>query len=192
MRTNAVLFSLTLLTSAATLAQQSVPPLPKSADDSPSLEVTMKFIQDKLIDEDKFNFVLYVRDTQTKEEWSHQNAVDISKLRSDAPNCRFVLRSQTTVDGSTGTDKDRWIDLKSVTTLQVLPIEQDMKRVAIGDAHPTCEYRAEPTFFVVALRGADKQYSTLFVHDEDNANRIAKAMVHAVELCGGGSKPELF
>jgi hypothetical protein len=28
--------------------------------------------------------------------------------------------------------------------------------------------------------------------DEDVANRTAKAMVHAVELCGGGSKPEPF
>jgi alpha-D-ribose 1-methylphosphonate 5-phosphate C-P lyase len=28
--------------------------------------------------------------------------------------------------------------------------------------------------------------------DEDTANRVAKAMLHAVELCGGGSKPEPF
>jgi hypothetical protein len=28
--------------------------------------------------------------------------------------------------------------------------------------------------------------------DEDMANRVAKALVHAVELCGGGGKPEPF
>jgi hypothetical protein len=28
--------------------------------------------------------------------------------------------------------------------------------------------------------------------DEDVANRVAKAIVHAVELCGGGSQPEPF
>jgi hypothetical protein len=28
--------------------------------------------------------------------------------------------------------------------------------------------------------------------DEDTANRVAKAMLHAVELCGGGAKPEPF
>jgi hypothetical protein len=32
----------------------------------------------------------------------------------------------------------------------------------------------------------------LSFRDEDAANRVAKALVHAVELCGGGSKPELF
>jgi hypothetical protein len=34
----------------ASRAQQPVPPPPKPADDGPSLEVTMKFIQDKLND----------------------------------------------------------------------------------------------------------------------------------------------
>jgi hypothetical protein len=28
--------------------------------------------------------------------------------------------------------------------------------------------------------------------DEETANRVAKAMIHAIELCGGGSKPEPF
>jgi hypothetical protein len=28
--------------------------------------------------------------------------------------------------------------------------------------------------------------------DEQLANRVAKALVHAVERCGGGSKPEPF
>jgi len=32
----------------------------------------------------------------------------------------------------------------------------------------------------------------LHFRDEDTANRAAKAMVHAVELCGGGSQPEPF
>lgn len=29
-------------------------------------------------------------------------------------------------------------------------------------------------------------------HDEDTANRVAKAVVHAIETCGGGSAPEPF
>jgi len=40
----------------------------------------------------------------------------------------------------------------------------------------------------------DGDFGNMFWYflDEDVANRIAKAMVHAVELCGGGSKPEPF
>jgi hypothetical protein len=32
----------------------------------------------------------------------------------------------------------------------------------------------------------------LHFRDEDAANRVAKAMIHAIELCGGGSQPEPF
>jgi hypothetical protein len=28
----------------------------------------------------------------------------------------------------------------------------------------------------------------VYFADEDTANRVAKAMIHAVELCGGGDK----
>jgi hypothetical protein len=36
------------------------------------------------------------------------------------------------------------------------------------------------------------QEFALHFRDEDTANRAAKAMIHAIELCGGGSQPELF
>jgi hypothetical protein len=36
------------------------------------------------------------------------------------------------------------------------------------------------------------QEFALHFRDEDAANRAAKAFVHAIELCGGGSAPELF
>jgi hypothetical protein len=36
------------------------------------------------------------------------------------------------------------------------------------------------------------EWTATFQEGEDLANRLAKAMAHAVELCGGGSKPEPF
>jgi hypothetical protein len=42
--------------------------------------------------------------------------------------------------------------------------------------------------FLVVARGAGNQNTGFYFLDEDVANRIAKAMVHAVELCGGGNK----
>jgi hypothetical protein len=41
---------------------------------------------------------------------------------------------------------------------------------------------------VIMSRG----WAELRFEEEDMANRVAKAMLHAVELCGGGSKPEPF
>ena len=36
------------------------------------------------------------------------------------------------------------------------------------------------------------QEFALHFRDEDTAGRAAKAMIHAIELCGGGSQPDLF
>lgn len=38
----------------------------------------------------------------------------------------------------------------------------------------------------------DRVLKTWLFRDEDTANRVAKALVHAVELCGGGSEHEPF
>jgi len=44
------------------------------------------------------------------------------------------------------------------------------------------------------FKESDKNVGEFALHfrDEDTANRVAKAMIHAIELCGGGSQPELF
>jgi len=41
---------------------------------------------------------------------------------------------------------------------------------------------------------SDNNVGVFAIHfrDEEMADRVAKAMIHAIELCGGGSKPELF
>jgi hypothetical protein len=42
------------------------------------------------------------------------------------------------------------------------------------------------------LEDSEPDSYEFYFHDEDVANRVAKALVHAVELCGGGSQPEPF
>jgi hypothetical protein len=42
--------------------------------------------------------------------------------------------------------------------------------------------------FLVVERRAGNQANGFYFADEEMANRVAKALVHAVELCGGGNK----
>lgn len=58
--------------------------------------------------------------------------------------------------------------------------------------HHAYEMKVDPPVFVLLVRGPDKKGSDFFFFDEKMANRVAKAMMHAVELCGGGSKAEWF
>src|SRR5580700_11220871 len=60
------------------LAQQkkSVLPPPKPADEGPSLEVTMKFIQDKLNDVGAVNYATYTHDNAAGNDWTNQFRVE--------------------------------------------------------------------------------------------------------------------
>jgi hypothetical protein len=188
MRIIAAFLTVVLIASTA-MAQQAVPPPPRPPEDDtgPSLEASLKFIQEKVSDEGRFNFVVYLHDTQSNEEWSNRNTAEISAVTPDAANCRLTLHWKTSVNGKTAADGDYLVDLKTVSNIQIFIPEQELKRVDTGAAHVTREYHVEPTFSVLVLNRARNQRNTFFFHEEASANRVAKAVVHAVELCGGGS-----
>jgi CRISPR/Cas system CMR subunit Cmr6 (Cas7 group RAMP superfamily) len=79
--------------------------------------------------------------------------------------------------------------LKDVKDLVVLPEEQHLKQMRSADSESD---RADPPVFVLKVRKKNKDFQVVLFSDEQMANRVAKAMVHAVELCGGGGKPEPF
>jgi hypothetical protein len=62
-----------------------------------------------------------------------------------------------------------------------------------GSLHSTFTRGKQPPVVrdFTAKDAVSKEYGFTF-RDEETANRIAKAMLHAIELCGGGSKPEPF
>jgi hypothetical protein len=57
-----------------------------------------------------------------------------------------------------------------------------------ANGNPQLDKRQDPPYFTVTAKLKDNSETPLFFSSEEIANRIAKAMVHAVELCGGGNK----
>jgi hypothetical protein len=178
-----------VLTVSVALAQGKnvVPPPPKPADEAPSLEVTMKFIQDKLNSIGPVNFTLY----------SHVDAVgdltaqfhdEVTTVVADPSTCQISYRWKEEVKGH-ALNLDISFFLKDVKDLVVLPEEQHLKQMRSADSESD---RADPPVFVLKVRKKNKDFQVVLFSDEQMANRVAKAIVHAVELCGGGGKPEPF
>ena len=107
------------------------------------------------------------------------------------------------------------IQFKDVVSIEVESLQERRNRRWAELAHPEISIQTTPAVYDLVLKGAKKDafsvHSTFdkgkepaqdrdstgdtayFVfRDEETANRLAKAMVHAVELCGGGTKPEPF
>jgi hypothetical protein len=205
---------------ATALAQQSVPPQPpadKPAANGPSLAVTLKFIQDKVNQQGKIEFVEHEKYSDGNQilyditEESQVVAVDPAGGLSLQEQFFRSIRTQIVI---TSRITYTWqVYFKDVEKLEVLNSADYQHRLALA-----MTYQHDPPFFEILVHLAagktvsqhfsrtgtignhidtneeDNNIREFVIHfrDEDTANRVAKAMVHAVELCGGGPKPEPF
>jgi hypothetical protein len=101
-----------------------------------------------------------------------------------------------------------------VEKITVGSFQDDRNAQNTDDGHPDFVVAVRPTLYHVKLWASTAVFSChttttkgnqapvekdrtektngFVFHDEDTANRVAKAMIHAMTLCGGGPKKELF
>jgi hypothetical protein len=191
---------------SAAWAQQkkSAPPPPKTADDGPSLEVTMKFIQGKLNGVGPIGFSLLLQradgTTQACAFQSHHTVLSV-----DIKQCTITYRTESSGAISFGKDGvscadpssslssyDNTVSLAEVQDISVGPVEQNFVHPLDGTPVPAT---ADPPTFYLRLNRPYKPHRgrvQFTVQNATLADRVAKAMTHAVELCAGGSQPEPF
>jgi hypothetical protein len=159
---------------------QDVPPPPKPQDNRPTLEETMKFIGSKLGEIGTVNEVAYVHDNVDGRDITIKMSWEYNKVRVSADKCR--------IDNVLG-GKDFGFPLKDVQEIVVEPEDQAIKRFYTADGHPEWTIRIDPSVYSLTVKLPKKLESRFQFYDESLANRVAKAMLHAVELCGGGKEP---
>ncbi|MGD0683067.1 MAG: hypothetical protein ABR990_13575 [Terracidiphilus sp.] len=176
-----------VLLSAPALTQTAVPPPPRPADSGPSLAATMQFIQERVGQQGKINFALYVHDNAAGNDWIVQKAVEFTNIVPHPETCILNFHFKLWHDGSIATDQDFWIPFRDVEDVVIQPVEQSIKDVDNKAGYTTRSYRSDPPVFALRVR-RKVTFNEFDFTDEDMANRVAKAMVHAIELCGGGNK----
>jgi hypothetical protein len=151
-------------------------PAPKPADNGPSLEVTMKFIQEKLKDKSHKNF-------------------EREDIVADPVSCHLTITDSGTAKGDTTIIRS--FSFREVEKIQVSPTLDDDGQAtgAFGLGISMDSQTGVHHTYIYDKKHKKESFSEGYrfqFSDEDVANRVAKAMIHAVELCGGGSKPEPF
>lgn len=133
----------------------------------------------------------------------------------DLPKGKVLKPGVTADDLHTRTAETDTTSFKQIEKITVEKV-QDVDNQAYAEAaHPEITLTVTPTVFYVKLWASNAVFSVhtsttkgnqapiekdatsktngLTFRDEDTANRVAKAMTHAMELCGGGiTKKELF
>jgi hypothetical protein len=214
MKTLRTFFALAVVACRLVRAQDVSPP-PKPQDSGPSLEATMKFIQERLEAIGPVNYIAYLHDNLTGNDWTDRDQNLTSEVKAIPATCliEFDVSLKRTIGLDDGT-ATTWhtsgkLNLKSVLQVKVLTREQQMKETDASAGHPEWSARVDPPVFVLRASAGlvdsktrhhytsgpdsytnEKVESNLdfYFLDESMANRVAKAIVHAVELCGGGNK----
>jgi hypothetical protein len=173
-------------------AQQPVAPLPRPADNGPSLAATMQFIQKGLNAVGKLSFVVHVFD---KEEGNGTSKYigECSKVVADPASCTIRYHSWVSAHGEVVNDEDVSFSLRDVLGLSMLTNDEHEKLIferekAYPDEEQTLHMKFDPQVYLVIMRTAGDNEEGFSFADKKTAERVAKAMVHAVELCGGGNK----
>jgi hypothetical protein len=186
LRSTAFILAFALVAISALHAQQTVAPPPKPADSGPSLEKTMQFIQENAA-EGKLSYTAFVNDaSQQGVEWSNKFTVEMSNLAADAGACRITYHWRAEENGKVADDADYSLTLKDVKEVLVLPQAQNQNQVDSRNGHIDWNSRIAPNLFTLIARRPKGVVNVFLFSDEEMANRVAKAITHAVELCGGG------
>jgi Tetratricopeptide repeat len=169
------------------VAQQSAPPPSGPTDSGPSLAVTMQFIQDKLNDVGKVNCTVYYQSADGRTSDTQKDMCnETTNVAANPDQCKLSF------GGS-----DPGVSLRGVQNVALMSMMQYMsKYVPVSlmhfipgggqiELHPVS---VTPNITALVLQGAQqKELLTVDFTDAGMADRVAKAMTHAVELCGGGN-----
>ena len=155
----------------------------------------MKFIQEKL--PGTVNFMVYPHDNVAGTDQRPQRVSSTLTLAADAGRCQisFHARYQVTIDGvqiNKVPESDGEILLKQVQEISLAQRETVEQRGRAQSGHPEVSVKIDPPITLVVVKSAPPNPAkSFYFYDESLAERVSKALQHAVTLCGGG-KPETF
>ena len=74
--------------------------------------------------------------------------------------------------------------LKDVRNVSVLTRQKYFDEENLLNGHPSWTAKVDPTTFVVRIQRPANVENQFVFFDETTANRVAKALINAVQLCG--------
>jgi hypothetical protein len=173
-------------------APASAPSAGAQGANGPSLEVTMKFIQDKLNEMGTVNFAGYVHEAADNSDGVQKFSSTISNAAVNPSACSLSYHRLVFNNGRKEHNEDVAINLREVKDISVLPDEQDWQMYLMRTGDSTKTVKDVPEIIALVIKLNNGKDPTIRFYEQGLADRVAKALVHAVELCGGGPKPEPF
>jgi hypothetical protein len=167
---------------------RAAPIVVNAAAGAPSLAETLHFIEDKLNDSGAVNFRAF---NQNPDGSAAGGSVSVSwrmsEATADTSTCQVGFQKALTQNGATTSEQAIVLSFRRVDKLEVATEQDAINRVRAQNGQSALIYKTEPSSYRLSISAGGNTF--LNFRDEETANRIVKAMNHAVELCGGSKKP---
>lgn len=148
-----------------------------------SLDETLGFIRDQLAAQGMVTYTAHMHDSADNQSWDSTFTALSTNQVVDAANCRIGYHWRTTVNDSVAQDMDTHFDFAAATGVSVVNREEEVRTQAIGAGHATWTAAISPQVWVVVVKRGSGGAIMDFT-DENVANRVARAVDHALDLCG--------
>jgi hypothetical protein len=180
-----------LLTQGTTPAE--APSSSAPTDGTPSLAETMQFLQNKLNGLGNVAYVTFFQNANDGSSWTQTFTNDITNVVADPDRCRISYHRKATnsaqLFSKTYTNTNKEFSLRDVQKIVVWPYEQSYNDWSAKNGTPNIiATSSNPHLTELSARLPRGEEAFFYFTDADLADRVAKALTHAVELCGGGNK----
>ena len=151
--------------------------LPQTATGSPSLVETLAFIADKLSTQGPVIGSAYVGTANGAPNWNV--SLDYAGAAMNSTACTLSAT-------------DLRLSFRHIGKIEVLKFKDYVQRAITGTGLEGLKITNASPIFVLYITAPGGESKELYFSDETLANRVAKAMVHAAEICGAGANKEPF
>lgn len=165
--------------------------IPRSvAQSGPGLEETLAFIEDKLNQQGSVNWLTTVQNTVAGANGSPiQMTWRVSNVTGDPRSCVVNYHTKVLRSSNQPVEGNGSLSLRRVEKLAVMSLQDENNNTHARQGHPELIESISPVVYTLAVTDIANRIKSFPFGDQDLANRVAKAMLHAVELCGGGKEP---
>lgn len=159
----------------------------------PSLAETMQFIVEKLNGLGNITYVAFFQNSNDGSSWTQTFTNQITNVVADQSLCNITYHRKATNSalafGKTYVNANKAASLREVQKVVVWPYVDSYNEWSAQNGSPNITASgSNPPITELSARLPHNEEAFFYFTDAELADRVAKALNHAVELCGGGSK----
>ena len=138
----------------------------------------------------KVNYVVYGHDNVAGADAIAKRSFELTNVSADAERCHigYHWRFDNGKPTNNIIDRDDELFLKNVRDVAVTPMDQEINQANAKLGHPEQNAKVDPPIFLVVVVRTNGHSMRFNFYDETLADRVSKALEHAVQLCGGGNQ----